>query len=485
MDRKTFLKTGFFTSLASAILPRLCAETEQKFSSQKLPKDVSFCQRVFKVNTPSKLRIQIPEKFKKDVLQNPQGFKLVCLSSDRYAMSAKKRLYIDFPLWRRSEKIDKMNYENALVDFEIEEDRLLIDVNFANEDLYVMELFKKDSMKKPIFKEHVFAVKEDLFDMRPFKGDMHMHSIFSDGKNTPEEMGHKCLQLGMDFQALSDHNKYEGSQHLMEAFKDLNTSLKILNAEEVHVSAVHVHSIGSDRSITNWVNENKETFSKSVEKILSTLPKNLDSVDARDIAETEAAFDLIRSFGGIAQFNHPYWYRGDECMHVSKTVREEVFNRKNFDSIEVVNSLVNPSATDLILSHVMELLLKGADYSIISDSDAHSITQIGGAYTIVFAKSKDFKDLKASILDKKNVAVDNRPEHHPEIFGNRRYVFYADFLIKNYYPSLTKLKLDESEILALMLPLLKEKDSEKFTTLNKELAEKSDIVKKYSDSFFG
>ena len=36
--------------------------------------------------------------------------------------------------------------------------------------------------------------------------DLHMHTVFSDGKNTPEEMVQEAIRLGLDTVGISDHS---------------------------------------------------------------------------------------------------------------------------------------------------------------------------------------------------------------------------------------------------------------------------------------
>ena len=35
--------------------------------------------------------------------------------------------------------------------------------------------------------------------------DLHMHTVFSDGKNTPEEMVEEAIRRGLDTVGISDH----------------------------------------------------------------------------------------------------------------------------------------------------------------------------------------------------------------------------------------------------------------------------------------
>ena len=47
--------------------------------------------------------------------------------------------------------------------------------------------------------------------------DLHMHTVFSDGKNTPEEMVQEAIQLGLDTVGISDHSHLDPCGMSVEA----------------------------------------------------------------------------------------------------------------------------------------------------------------------------------------------------------------------------------------------------------------------------
>ena len=51
----------------------------------------------------------------------------------------------------------------------------------------------------------VYAVEEDLAELRAFKGDTHLHSNRSDGEGTPFEVACQYRAAGYDFIAITDH----------------------------------------------------------------------------------------------------------------------------------------------------------------------------------------------------------------------------------------------------------------------------------------
>jgi hypothetical protein len=83
-------------------------------------------------------------------------------------------------------------------------------------------------------------------------------------------------------------------------------------------------------------------------------------------------------------------------------------------------------------------------------SDAHGCERgelFGWYYTIVFAPTCDFGDLKASIKDLWSVAVEALPNQEPRAFGPFRLVKYALFLIREVFPRHDELCVEEGRLM--------------------------------------
>ena len=50
--------------------------------------------------------------------------------------------------------------------------------------------------------------------------DLHMHTVFSDGKNTPEEMVQEAIRLGLDTVGISDHSHLDPCGMTLEASEE-------------------------------------------------------------------------------------------------------------------------------------------------------------------------------------------------------------------------------------------------------------------------
>lgn len=83
---------------------------------------------------------------------------------------------------------------------------------FPTEDRYIVSLFEVDGDKETLFMTYSFhAVEDDLYSLQPYKGDLHMHTTFSDGVEPPKLVMTSVRERGMDICAVTDHNNFYGS----------------------------------------------------------------------------------------------------------------------------------------------------------------------------------------------------------------------------------------------------------------------------------
>ena len=461
MKRRHFIQSlglsSLFTSLTcsttqAAILKRPSALKDGK-------KQVcSLTRRVFEVGKPMIIEVKAPKDF-------IQKIRLIDIKSDdgEYAFSPQKR-----------------------AKFEIKDDRILISYIFPKEQMYSIFFYpigketsgkRKGKNKLPMEYQSVYALEGDLYKLRPFKGDVHMHSRFSDGRNFIEEMGIKCLELGFGFQALSDHRTNKGAKLLCEKFNALPISMRCFVAEECHKARPHIHSFGASECITDYIAANQDAFDARALEIVETLPDGLSKEEALAVAKSEAEFEIIKKFGGLSGLNHPFWRMGERSIHLTKRVVEVLCKRHKFDYFELVNSSCGDDSSDLAIAALFEYGCN--DMVCLATSDAHSKEKLGAGYTMVFASSNSWEDIRNSIMDKKSVAVEVFDKTLPRIFGKIRYMQYAYFLYQQYFPIYDEICKQQAKLLG---KCIKDKYSKKS---KKALADKSEELSLFVKDFFG
>ena len=139
---------------------------------------------------------------------------------------------------------------DSLVDYTAHEAEqvLMLDLFFPHEQEYQLHLFCLAGGQETLVScLAVFALEADLLACLPWKGDLHLHSIRSDGKDTPQHVAAACRRIGFDFMAITDHRRFEPSLEAIAAYADVPVDLTFYTGEEVHApdNPVHiVHKIG-------------------------------------------------------------------------------------------------------------------------------------------------------------------------------------------------------------------------------------------------
>ena len=160
--------------------------------------------------------------------------------------------------------------------------------------------------------------------------EIHCHSTYSDGKNTPKEMAASARKKGLDGLVLTDHDEIKGSLKAREYAAD---DLVVYSGMEVSSSDGHI------------------------------LALDVDEIVPRDLSAQETV-ERIHELGGIAVAAHPYdrWRKG-----VGDLVLEV-----GFDAVEVVNGHTFGNTRD-----PFEAAGK-AGKPMVGGTDAHSASEVGG-----------------------------------------------------------------------------------------------------------
>lgn len=109
--------------------------------------------------------------------------------------------------------------------------------DFEQEQEYIIQIKSVVEQGKitPVIESSVYALKEDLYKKKVMKGDLHLHTTFSDGLESPEHRTVMARENGFDFLAITDHNGYHGSKYLIEKMKVCpNVSVRRKQPLQVH-----------------------------------------------------------------------------------------------------------------------------------------------------------------------------------------------------------------------------------------------------------
>ena len=196
--------------------------------------------------------------------------------------------------------------------------------------------------------------------IRLLKGDLHMHTVASDGVHTTEELAWKALRNGLNFLAITDHNQFVST----DALPNVPGMTLIPGVEWTHYQG-HANFLG-------------------VEKPYDA-PFSTNSFE-----EIQQRFKSARTRGATIILNHPF---EEDCPFSMD------FNNLPFDCFEVWNGPMRESNLKAVgLWH--SLLCAGKHIPISGGSDYHRDTPfifLGGPTTCVYAQSASAADILVAL----------------------------------------------------------------------------------------
>jgi hypothetical protein len=196
--------------------------------------------------------------------------------------------------------------------------------------------------------------------LRLLKGDLHTHTVASDGVLTAQELGVRALRHGLDFLAITDHNQPVSR----DALPRVEGLTLIPGVEWTHYQG-HANFLGVDRPYD-------QPFA------------------ANDPEEIFDRFFSARQRGALITLNHPF----DECCGFQLD-REKL----PFDCLEVWNGPMRPSNLQAV-GLWQSMLASGRKIPICGGSDYHRDTPflfLGGPTTCVYAMSPGQSDLLSAL----------------------------------------------------------------------------------------
>ena len=334
---------------------------------------------------------------------------------------------------------------------------------FTKEQMYFLRFLNDDGRR--IIQFPVYCVDDDLAGRYPLRGDLHMHTIRSDGSQCPAVVCANYRKHGLDFMVVSDHNRYYPSLEAIDFYKNVPCGLAIIPGEEVHMPPVHgaesdfhtvnfggeysinaltdgptVEEKGTDKKFRSLYGECPEYMPleewenkmQALADELDGLPEGLDPVP---VAVFKWIYDEIRKANGLGIFPHPTWI--SDVYHVPEVFWRYVTEKGWFDAFEVLGGENYYEQNGFQTLKYYEDRANGLDYPIVGSTDSHSSNPHNrNAFicsTLVFSPENERKALIKSIKERYSVAIDTIDENF-RLVGDFRLSKYATFLLKYYFP---------------------------------------------------
>jgi len=363
-------------------------------------------------------------------------------------LSRRFRVDKEYELAVKASNEDELDYHCSLTyehPFTIKDGCLHFTYTFESEQEYIVRFREKGDK---LIKIPVYAVEEDLYELRPLKGDLHTHSYYSDGNDGLAMVPADYREQGFDFFSLTDHNRMYPSILAAELYEDVPLGINIIKGEEVHTpgSQLHIVHVGGKESVCDKYIHHREEYEKAIDKIEKTM-SHIPEQYRRRVAMARWTCENIHLAGGIAIFAHPYWRPRN--YNISKEFDGLLFNENIFDAFELMGG-IDSMANNKQLALWQEQLIKGNLIPAVGSSDSHkhdfNSDVFGHRFTYVFAKSNHTEDILDAI--RKGYCVSGElPENNEKevhFYSTKlRFVLFSHFLYNNYFDETARLCFGE------------------------------------------
>ena len=250
---------------------------------------------------------------------------------------------------------------------------LTLQAQIRNQDVYEITEINQSRVRTEI------AIP-NLGSYQTLKCELHIHTIFSDGKVWPDIRVHEAWSQGLDAIAITDHIEYRPYKDIVKG--DLNESFKI--AKEAGDAIGFIVIQGTEITRSKPLGHLNALF------INDAMPM--------DVPDPLVAIDEARKQGAFIMWNHPGWPDDKSTLY---PVHEQLIKDKKIDGVEVYNSIeYYPVAFDWCNEY---------NLAFMANSDMHNpVTSDFGSntrpMTLVFATEKSERGIREALFARRTVA---------------------------------------------------------------------------------
>lgn len=316
---------------------------------------------------------------------------------------------------------------------------------FPGEQEHYVRIFTSGEAPDRVANLSVYSLLPDLYGRKPYRGDFHVHSCRSDGREAPAVVAANYRKAGFDFIAITDHRQWQPSEEAVAAWRGQPADIKLFHGEEVHTPGNHIHIInfGGDFSVNSLAYEDDEKYKREVDEIQNSLPALPDGVDSFEYAACMWSADRIRKGGGMAIYCHPHWIA--DVYHVRDAMTNYIFETMPFDAFELLGGQTVPE-NNMQLAIYNEARARGLNIPIVGSSDSHGTVNanwFNWLSTAVFAKDCSRDGVIEAVKSGYSSALEHFPNEQPRAHGAYRMASYAMFLLRDYFPLHDELCFEE------------------------------------------
>ncbi len=360
---------------------------------------------------------------------------------------AEYRIYF-LPMEHSIEPQSASLYDNVTVR-PLEDGSLEFCHTFQEEQEYKLVILDRADGDRELVRLSIYALQPDLYGRRVYRGDLHVHSYYSDGREDPRIVAANYRKQGFDFMALTDHYRMYPSELLADFYRDVPTDLAIFTGEEVHVPyPIYIHAVnfGGSYSVNEYYEDHREECDGEVARIEEGIQAP-EGASAHDLAQRIWVAEQIRKSGGMSILVHPHWI--SNAYNMPDAVTDYLVAHRIYDAFELLGG-IGIHENNVQTAFYQEQRAMGREMPIVGSSDSHGTEPeryFTWTSTLLWAKGNSLEELTEAVKDFRSVAVERYPGEAHRVYGRYRYVKYARYLLEYYFPRHDELCFEQGRLM--------------------------------------
>ncbi len=288
----------------------------------------------------------------------------------------------------------------------------------------------------PLLSAQLFAASREMAGLRPFKGDVHMHTTGSDGKHSVREMLPAARSRGMDVVAITDHDNHAPSVEGEREAAAWGGELVALRGEEITIRERGGHVLALNTPAPIGTRCHADATMAAYAGLAAAMGDRalIPPLTPGAYACARWVVDEIHAAGGLALMAHPYWEGSRGKFYPPRCVFEQLLADGLLDGVELVGGSPATEGNLLCVAQYAERMARGERWAIVGGGDAHAADEIGREFTIVFAEALSADAVVRAVRERRSVACDARMGPASAVFGPFDLVEYAYFLLREFFP---------------------------------------------------
>jgi hypothetical protein len=228
--------------------------------------------------------------------------------------------------------------------------------------------------------------------MHEYSGNIHIHTLYSDGAKWHAEVAEDAIEAGLDFIIVTDHNVWVSD--IEGYYRNDSGKVLLLTGEEIHnvrrrPQASHFLAYGAERELAPYASNPQELIDQTKAAgghgfLAHPFDPEATNLNAGSLAWMD--WD-VQGFTGLEIWNYMSGFKG-HLTSWPRTIRA-VFNPERY--------VAGPQ--EATLAKWDQLLSEGKRVAAIGSSDAHGLTyHLGPLSRVVFPYSFLFRAVNTHIL---------------------------------------------------------------------------------------